>query len=298
MKNIVTMTATVACTLALIACGGGGGNSSGSTSNTGGSSNTLSRADEGIWNNLDNGSQYGMQSVILSDGSYWGLYGLVQNGTFDPAGVLQGTASVNGNSVSGSYTDYLMSGFVNGTYSGTVSAQHSLNLTFNEPSNTILSDPAVSGGNMSYDGLYNQPASLAAIAGSYGGWSCVINPGGVSYSCEGVVNMPIMPADSPPAVGSSSAATSLNMTISGSNLTVGDKGNGVEMISGTLAPHGTAVNVFDVNLTSGTGNDANVLPAGRAYKGILFQTSDSPGYTEIIATSGTSAFYYIGIKQN
>jgi hypothetical protein len=227
-----------------------------------------------------------VQSVILSDGSYWGLYGQIQNGTFDPLGVLQGTASVSGNSVSGAYTDYLMSGLVKATYSGTVSAQSSLNLTFNDPSNTVLSNSSISGSNMSYDGIYDQPASLAAIAGNYGGRACVINPGSVSYSCDSTVNLPAIPTG-----GSVPATIPLSLTISGSNLTVGDN----EM-NGTLVPHGTTVNVFDVSLTSGTGNAPNVLPAGRVYKGILFQTSGSPGYTEIIATAGNSVYYYIGSK--
>jgi hypothetical protein len=54
------------------------------------------------------------------------------------------------------------------------------------------------------------------------------------------------------------------------------------------------VNVFDVNLTPGAAADPNVLPAERIYKGILFETSS--GTIEIIATSGSNAYYYIGSK--
>jgi hypothetical protein len=74
-------------------------------------------------------------------------------------------------------------------------------------------------------------------------------------------------------------------------------------MTGTITPHGT-VNVFDVSLTTavagqapyGTGN----VPAGTIYKGILFQTSagSSENFIEIVATAGTAAYTYIGVKSN
>jgi hypothetical protein len=289
----------VACALALAACGGGG---------DGNSDNTLSRADEGIWSNLDGGGQYGMQTIILDDGSYWGFYGgienqndisptsidgvKIQNGmVFSPTGILQGTASVNGSSVSGTYTDFLQI-TVNGTYSGTVSAQKNLSLIFNESSNNTFMDPSESGGsfNMSYDGIYNQPASLASIAGNYQGMDCVINSdGGITEACYKIIG-PFEPVGAPPP-----APIPTNLTISGSNLTISYGTNGAEM-QGTIAPHGTTVNIFNVSLTPGPAADPYVLPAGRVYKGILFQTSGSPGYVEIIATAGSDAYFYTGSK--
>jgi hypothetical protein len=273
MRNIMTVAATVACVFALAACGGGGDGDNG---------NTLSRADEGIWSNLDSSeaNQYGMQVVILSDGSYWGLYGMGgQTENFNPIGVLQGSASVNSGSVSGTYTDFWSApGLFKATYSGTVSAQNSLNLIFNDPLNRFMGK-SLSGGsfNMRYDSNYKQPTSLTVVTGNYQGHDCVINTDKIVTEACGV---------------STSGPLYTSLTLSGSNLTVGDN----EM-NGTLAPHGTAVNVFDVSLTASATSDPNVLPAGTVYKGILFQTSS--GNTEIIATSGgNSAYYYIGTKQN
>jgi hypothetical protein len=297
MTNFMKITAAVACAFALTACGGGGGDSGNGTS----TSNTLSRADEGIWSNLDNISVgLGMQAVILSDGSYWGVYGsgLPNGSLFIPSGVLQGTASVSGNSASGTYTDFFETGssLFNGTYSGTVSAQNSLNLTFNDPSNPapINSSGSNSGFNMSYDSIYNQPASLAAVAGNYWGTDCPITVGeGTGIVCGfspggGIIGSPTYTEQ---------------LTISGSNLTVSvieatpnPGANEMVRMNGTLAPHGTAVNVFDVSLTATAISGNPYLPAGTVFKGILFQTSS--GNTEIIATSGNDAFSYVGAKHN
>lgn len=293
MKNIIAMTAIVACTLTLTACGGGGGDDSGN--------GTLSRADEGIWSNLNGGGQNdATQAVILSDGSYWGIYGLV-GGPCNPAGILQGTASVNGSSVSGTYTDFSSVDLVtsaaisNGTYSGTVSAQHTLDLIFNEPSNTISTGLATWNGNMSYDSSYNQPASLPAVAGNYVGGGCETNPGGPA----------LLPGQSP-------VPTLPIITISGSNLTLFSADGNTVMMNGTITPHGT-VNVFDVSLTTTTGNYTSPygyvtpygqygatnapVPTGTTYKGILFQTSGSQTI-EIVATAGNFGYFYEGIKQN
>jgi len=283
MKNVMTMTAAAVCALALTACGGGGSD--------GGSGNSLSRTDEGIWSNFSNGTVTNlmpnmMQAVILNDGSFWGIAG--QTGatpaTFCMQNILHGTASVSGSSVSGSYTDSAFLG--NGTYSGTVSAQDSLNLKFNNPSDPLMSGLGGSF-NMSHDSAYNQPASLSAITGTYLNQvnSCFVNlPDGSNNN-----DYHIRP----------------NLTISGSNLTLNSDGSVI--MTGSIAPHGTAVNVFDVNLTTATtviaysmaglfsGND---VPAGTVYKGILFQTSSGSlkNNTEMVVTSGGSAFFFMGKK--
>jgi hypothetical protein len=275
MKNIMTMTAAMACALALTACGGGDDN---------GGSTLMSRADEGIWSNLDSGGA--LQTVILSDGSYWSLGGVQTDSCTDPkiSSVLQGTANVSGSSASGTYTDFLYmaeSGPANGTYSGTVSAQNTLNLTFDDPSSPGLSNTTVS---MNYDNIYNQPASLSTIAGNY------------SVDCEISVPGPILVGSTAPTV------TVPVLTISGSNLTLTGS-DGSTVMKGTLTPHG-AVNVFDVSLTATTnggiisnlGANNYGAPAGTVYKGILFQTSDHPNYIEIAAISGSTAYAYIGVK--
>jgi len=285
MKSIMTMASVAACFFALTACGGGSDSGS-----------TLSRADEGIWSNFDGKSNtfYNwMQAVILSDGSYWGVVGQVtpphtQNEvtTFAPFSVLHGTASVDGNSISGTYVDFGGTASFAGDYSGTVSSKKSIDMIFNDPNNNIIS---MEQGhfNLSYDGAYNRPASLSAIAGNYlsasGGYgnSKALLDDGYYYMNP-------------------------NLVVSGSNLTLAD---GNVIMTGTITPHGTTVNVFDVSLTTATIIPAysmaglfskNDIPAGTVYKGILFQTSfdSQKNYIEIVAAIGDSAYFYIGSKQD
>jgi hypothetical protein len=272
MKNITILATTIACALTLTACGGGGDDNS---------ITPLSRADEGIWSNNNGGV-----AVILDDGSYWGTYGAVTgNSTCNPYGVLQGTASVSGTNVSGTYTDFSLmgdGGFYKGTYSGTVSAQSKLNLTFNDQNPTSFT-PTAFNGIMSYDSAYNQPASLSAIAGSYLGGGCQTNGGGPA----------VLPGESP-------APFLPIFTVSGSNLTLLSPDGETTIMTGTLAPHGT-VNVFDVSLTTAIQYGefgVPMVPAGTIYKGILFQTPGSPGYIEMITAAGNSIYSYRGAKQN
>jgi hypothetical protein len=291
IKNAMTLTATIACAFALTACGGGDDSS--------GSGTALSRADEGIWSNPSNG----MQAVILSDGSYWGIYGSIgTDGTYGMVSdVLHGAASVSGGNVSGSYIDFAnWSGTGgNGTYSGTVSAQNALNLAFKAPSANLM----LGGGsfNMSYDGIYTQPASLATIAGDY------LAGGGRIAHCPINGCPPGIPRLGPYP----------NLIISDSNLTLNDNNGNVAM-TGTITPHGTTVNVFDVSLTATVMGAAQVtlegatlgtmglppygynIPAGTTYKGILFQTSSggSKNYIEVVAATENYAFYFMGSKQD
>jgi len=280
--KIMTMIAAAACAFSLTACGGGSND---------GSKALVNRADEGIWSNL-NGTvplDSGVQVVILRDGSYWGVVGYVQsNGAgFTVHGVLHGMANVNGNSVSGTYVDFSGLGSPNGAYSGTVSSKNSLALTFAEPANSILT---LAGSNlvMNYDASYEQPAALSAIAGSY-------------------LNKLIGSFYSHPPGGPEYYYSHLNPTISGSNLTMMDQDGNIKM-TGTVTPHGTDVNVFDVRLTTAVNipvysttelfSTADV-PAGTVYSGILFQTSSGilKNNIEIIATAGNSAYFYAGSKK-
>jgi hypothetical protein len=287
MKNSMILV-FVACALTLVDCGGG--------EDDNGTSSALSRAEDGIWSNLNNAADTNMmQSIILSDGAYWGIVGQNFGASMTPPtlttfcvdAVLHGTASINGSSVSGTYTDYTGFQPVNGTYSGTVSTQSDLNLTFNDPLDPML---VGNGANLhiSYDGIYNQPASLSEVTGSY------LNQNGKgcpSSSIPGAVFYYIRP----------------NVTISGSNLTLVDQGGNVIAI-GTVTPHGTTVNVFDVSLTTaaiipaysmaGLLSGGNDVPAGTIYKGILFQTSSGilKNNIEILAAAGSSAYFYTGSK--
>ena len=286
MKNIVRIPLGVACVVIATACGGGGGGDGG---------DAPVRADEGIWSNLDGGAGPGMQAVILSDGSYWGLYGGTQSAQFgfDDAsgvGVLHGTAS---GSFSGTYMGFFPfnpDGVFNGTYSGTASAQSSISLTFNNPLYTSTASLPISAATMGYDAIYNQPASVAAIAGNnHPGNECFITPGAVAQARCGYY---FSPAD-PTSIDYTYTRRLVIDSTQGLIEVTGTDGQTVDM-SGTIAPHGTTGNVFDVSLTT-TANEID-MPVGTTVKGILFQTSGSQGHTEIIAAGENLAYYYIGQK--
>jgi hypothetical protein len=87
-------------------------------------------------------------------------------------------------------------------------------------------------------------------------------------------------------------------------------------MTGTITPHVTTANVFDINLITATASMIAIpggatlgmiqvppyadIPAGTTYKGILFQTSSgSPkNYIEVVAAVGNNAFYFMGSKQD
>jgi len=293
-KIIMTVAAVVVCAFALTACGGDGDDSDSSSAST--------RADEGIWSYTSTnqiGDQNVLQTVILSDGSYWGVYGDYDiKGCFQGSDVLHGTASVSGNNASGTYMDfgYVFDSFgstntsINGAYAGTVSAQSNFNLTFNDGSTT--SDMvSLSNINMSYDSIYNQPASLASIAGNYPqALNGCINSGGPL----------LLPGQTP------ILSASYTLSISGSNLSLVQSYNGSTnvVMTGTIAPHGTTVNVFDVSLTGTSAAAASngpswSIPVGVTFTGILFQTSGIlKNNIELVATTAdnSSALFYMGTK--
>jgi hypothetical protein len=267
-----------------------------SNSNSGSGGNILSRADEGIWNFIYSGplTNLGwdqMQTVILSDGSYWSVYGLnMENNTafavpFYVEGLAHGTASINGNSVSGTYFDTVSSltGYTDGSYSGTVSAQQNLDITFSDSTleyrNYGILNPSIS---MSYDSIYNQPASLTDIAGTYSGVGFVASTASIDYT------------------DFSSIATN-NLVISGSSLTFG---TGPCAMNGNIQPHGAGtVNIFDINFTTSCQTiyfgTAGLLQAGTAFQGILFRTSgNTKNYIEIVATTDDPShnYFFMGSK--
>jgi|GEM_PF-1352754 len=300
MRKIMVIAVAAACALALTACGGDGGDND----------STSTRTDEGIWGYASsadqNGNQNVVQTVILSDGSYWGVYGNIFGaGCFQADSILHGTASVSGSNASGAYIDFnsIFESFgmsnsvpINGTYAGTVSTKNNLNLTFNDGSTSIGDISSLSDINMSYDGIYNQPASLSSIAGNY------------QESLNGCVDAGsgLIPASAPGEATPQSPiqSVSYSLSISGSNLSLAQSYNGSTnvIMTGTIAPHGTAVNVFDVNLetTANAAATGSVLngPGIILYTGILFQTSGVlKNNIEIVATSGDgSALFYMGTK--
>jgi len=289
-KMIMTVIAAVACPLALMGCGGDGD----------GSSSTSTRADEGIWSYTSAnqiGGQDVAQAVILSDGSFWGIYGDYNfNGSdavvcYQLNDILQGTASISGNTASGTYMDFGAALGTdnpvpfNGTYTGTVSKKSNFNLTFNDGSTNPDDMSSLANINMSYDSIYNQPASLSSIAGNY------------QEAISGCINHGY-------AGDPSQISPSYNLSISGSNLSLTQSfynGSTDVVMTGTIAPHGS-VNVFDISLTAtSAAAESNGLayniPAGTTYKGILFQTSGIlKNDLELVATSGNNVIFYLWTK--
>jgi hypothetical protein len=95
--------------------------------------------------------------AVLDDGKTWGLY---QSGR-TIVGALAGETSFSGNQLSGSGRDFNLPSrtISSGTYAGTFSARSYVDVR--------LSNGSTFTG--SYDPRYDQPASLAAVAGTFSG---------------------------------------------------------------------------------------------------------------------------------
>lgn len=134
---------------ALVACGGGGGGGAAPTP-------TPTASAEGFWvGTTSKGTAVNL--AILENGETWGLYGSSTGVT----GAVYGTTSTSGTSLSGSGSGF---NFVtrtsgNGTFTGTVTTKGSI--SFNVSDGTALTG--------TYDASYEQPASLASLAGTYTG---------------------------------------------------------------------------------------------------------------------------------
>ena len=119
---------------------------------------------------------------MLDDGKTWGLY---QSGGYI-VGALVGDTSFSGNQLSGSGRDFnLVSRTISaGTYTGTFSARSYVDVQ--------LSNGSTFAG--SYDVSYDQPATLAAVAGTFSGSGVTgtISPQSttISISSSGQITMP------------------------------------------------------------------------------------------------------------
>ncbi|WP_156909269.1 hypothetical protein [Ottowia thiooxydans] len=300
MKNKFTCGSVLVYALALTACGGDGGNTP---------PTNVIRADEGIWTTYLDPNPDGhnmMQAIILNDGSYFGISGRAapNNMSFCPEAVSYGKANANGNTVSGTYAEASgiyaeTSTFRTGAYSGTAFTKENISLTFE--STGLSGAPEKRNFSLSYDSIYDRPASLSEIEGGYN--QAIFDCGGTGFGNPGV---PVDP-EKPPI-----PTVLLNPLISGTSLNLVDKNVGAVM-TGTVAPHGTAVNVFDLKLTTtvpvwsfGYFNSGGViglkgaaLPAGTVFKGVLFTTSFGvlKNKIQIFLTSGNTFYSYMGTKK-
>lgn len=196
--NKVTLIAAAAAVSLLTACGGGGDDSVVTPPPT-----PTSTA-EGFWvGTASTGNTVAL--AILENGETWGVY--------SRSGVLQGALFGNTTSTSSTFSgtglDFGSTGLTAGTYSGSYSPKATLNATTS------------AGGTFtaSYSTAYEQPASLAALAGTYSGYVAT-----KSASARDTVTV-----SSTGAIRSGSSATCLS--------------------SGTASPRASGKNVFNVSVT-------------------------------------------------
>lgn len=258
-KSIALTTLACALGLGLTGCGGGGGDNDNNASTPPTAPSTRSAA-EGIWcGTASNGLVENF--VVLDDGQAWGFFGVgTCGGYISIDGSYHGTVTVNGNSISGFGTEYdFGSGILNLSVAGTVSAAQN-QLTFTSPVALTAN----------YVNAYDQPATLASMAGSYSG----------------------------PAETTGGFSPQVRITVSGSSLTMPADAAGCSA-QGTITPHvtqrGVTVGVFDVNMRL-SGGSVCVLGSGVTTQGIALLTADGQILTGGLTANGSQGFFYIGRK--
>lgn len=206
---------------------------------------------EGFWTGKS-AAGYDVALVVLENGDTWGYF--ADSGVL--YGALQGKTTSSGGTMTGSGREFNFSDATvyPGSYSGTYTAKTKIDVR--------LSDGSLFTG--TYSDYYDQPASLAALAGTYQGM-------GVSTGAP-VQSIPVTISTS----GAISAPPSLGCGISGS-----------------AVPRASGKNVFDLRITfSGTscalGNGATVSGVAYYVNGELIAMGLLP--------SQTAGFIYIGSK--
>ena len=192
--------------------------------------------------------------AVLDDGKTWGLY---QSGS-TIVGALAGDTSFSGNQLSGSGRDFnLLSRTVSpGTYAGTFSAKSYVDVR--------LSNGTTFTG--SYDARYDQPASSAAVAGSFSG--------------AGVTG-----TTAPQAVA-------ISISSSGQVTMPSTQGCGA---SGTMLPRASGKNVYDVAITFQGSTCA--LGNGATVRGIAFYDSTQRNLWALALNGArTDGFIYVALK--
>lgn len=243
-------TAGLLCTL-LAACGGGSSDNPPAPAPT--PAPVPAATAEGFWaGQASTGTSVTL--AVLENGDTWGYY--MKGGYI--VGALAGSTTSSGNQLSGSGKDFNLPArtVASGSYAGTFRAKDSISVQ--------LSDGSTFTGR--YDARYDQPALLAALAGTFSG------QGVTGYSAVQAASITITPsgAVSMPAVGGCSA-------------------------SGTVAPRASGKNIFDVTVVfSGS---ACALGNGAMVKGVGFYNSTD--HTLIgLALNGAKndGFIYFGQK--
>lgn len=227
----------------LLAACGGGGDSASSTAPT--------VTAEGFW---EGPASTGVTAAlaVLETGETWGVY--TSSGSI--VGALYGTTTSSGTTLSGSGKDFNIPSRTvgSGTYSGTFVAKSSINVATSTGS-------TFSG---AYKAAYEQPASLAAVAGTF------VGTGVSGASPVQTVSVTISPSGSitvPGTLGCSAA--------------------------GTATPRASGKNIFDVTMTfTGT---ACALGNGASTTGITYYDATT-GQILVMAMNAAKSdgFIYVG----
>jgi hypothetical protein len=230
----------------LTACGGGGGDASPSAP-----APTVTA--EGFWEGPAS-TGVSVALAVLENGETWGVY--TSNGSI--VGALYGNTTSSGTSLSGSGKDFNIPSRTvgSGTYSGTFVAKSSINVTTSAGS-------TFSG---TYKTAYDQPASLAAITGTFSG----VGVSGTS------------PVQSVSVTISSSGALTVPSTLGCS-------------AAGTATPRPSGKNILDVTVTfTGTscalGNGASTT--GTAY----YDATTRRVLVMAMNAAKSDGFIYVGQK--
>ncbi len=227
----------------LVACGGGG-------DDTGPAPGP---SPEGFWvGSVSTGTRVSL--AVLDDGKTWGLY---ESGGYI-VGALAGETSHSGNQLWGSGRDFnLLSRTISpGTYAGTFSEKYRVDVR--------LSNGETFAG--SYDARYEQPASLAAIAGTFSGT-------GVSG------------ATLPQAV-------TISVSSTGQVTAPSSQGCGG---SGSILPRASGKNVYDVTITFR--GSACALGDGTTVRGIaVYDTTQRALWAVALNSGKTDGFIYSAVK--
>ena len=243
----------VCLTLVLTACGGGGSNAPTQVPVATPTPLPVAASAAGFWEGTaSNGVSVAL--AILEDGQTWGVYS--SNNAI--AGALYGTTASSGTTLTGSGKDFNIPARTvdAATYSGTFVA------------NSRISVTTSNGGSLSafYAAAYDQPASLASLAGSYVG--------------TGVTGSTL--AQSTPVTISTTGA--ISVPVSG--------GCGA---TGTATPRASGKNIFDISVTF-NGNSC-ALGNGAVITGVAYFNAATRKLIVLALNSAKSdGFIYSGQK--
>lgn len=232
------------CTV-LAACGGGGDDDPSPPPTP------ANASAEGFWTGkASTGTDVAL--VVLENGETWGFYA---SGGYI-VGALAGNTSVSGSQVSGTGKDFDLTRrtVTPGSFSGTVTTKGSISIKTSYGATLTAS----------YSSFYEQPASLATLAGSYTG--------------QGVTGSAAV------------ASTAVTITAAGQVTMPAVNGCGA---SGTAKPRSSGKNIFDLTVTFSGSTCA--LGNGATTRGVAYYESGKL-LAMALNSAKTDGFIYVGSK--